>query len=228
MAERTYGQYCGLARALDLVGERWALLLIRDLLVSPKRFTDLRRGLPRIPSNILSTRLRELEEAGVVQRRVLARPETGVVYELTHYGEELEEVVLRLGTWGAARLGEPRPGEVLTPDSMVIALRAMFHPAAAAGVHVSFQFELGPVVFHARVDDGVLADGAGPMPEPDLVISGGPGVRAMFTGEVDAADSVATGLVRLSGPAPDPLALLQTFTEMFRLEVPVDVPVAVA
>ncbi len=228
MAQRTYGQYCGLARALDLVGERWALLLIRDLLVSPKRFTDLRRGLPKIPSNILSTRLRELEEAGVVQRRVLARPETGVVYELTPYGEELEEVVLRLGTWGAARLGEPRPGEVLTPDSMVIALRAMFRPAAAAGVHVGFQFELGPVVFHARVDDGVLADGAGPMPEPDLVISGGPGVRALFTGEVDAADAVATGLVRLSGPAPDPQALLQTFTEVFRLEVPVDVPVAVA
>lgn len=227
MAERNYGQYCGLARALDLVGERWALLLIRDLLVSPKRFTDLRRGLPRIPSNILSTRLRELEEAGVVQRRVLARPETGVVYQLTQYGEGLEEIVLRLGTWGAARLGEPRPGEILTPDSMVIALRAMFRPAAADGLHASFQFELGPVVFHARVDDGVLTDGTGPLPEPDLVIAGGPGVRALFTGEVDATEAVASGLVQLSGSAADLRALLETFTDVFRLAVPAADPVAV-
>ena len=219
MAERSYGQFCGLARALDLVGERWALLLVRDLLVAPKRFTDLRRGLPKIPSNVLSTRLRELEEAGVVQRRVLPLPESGVVYELTEYGQGLEEIVLRLGTWGAARLGEPRPGEVLTPDAMVIALRAMFRPAAAAGRHVGFQFELGPTVFHARVDHGSLTSGAGPLPDADLVISGGPGIRALFTGEVSAADAVADGLVALQG---DP-ALLEAFTEMFRLEVPVAV-----
>lgn len=229
MAERNYGQYCGLARALDLVGERWSLLLIRDLLVSPKRFTDLRRGLPRIPSNILSTRLRELEDAGLVQRRALARPESGVVYELTPYGADLEEIVLRLGTWGAARLGEPRPGEVLTPDSMVIALRAMFRPSAAVGLHAVYQielgqFELGPVVFHARVDDGGLTDGTGPVPPPalpDLVITGGPGIRALFTGEVTAAEAVASGLVQLAGAALDRSALLQAFTEVFRLDVPV-------
>jgi DNA-binding HxlR family transcriptional regulator len=220
MAERNYGQYCGLARALDLVGERWALLLIRDLLVSPKRFTDLRRGLPKIPSNILSTRLRELEEAGVVQRRLLARPESGVVYELTGYGRELEDVVLRLGSWGAARLGDPRPGEVLTADAMVIALRAMFRPTAAAGVHVGFQVELGPVVFHARVDDGALTDGAGPMAEPDLVISGGPEIRALFAGEVSAEEALAGGLVAVHGNE----ALLRTFTELFRLSGRVAVP----
>lgn len=219
MAARSYGQYCGLARALDLVGERWALLLIRDLLVSPKRFTDLRRGLPKIPSNVLSTRLRELEDAGVVQRRVLARPESGVVYELTGDGRDLEEAVLRLGSWGAARLGDPRPGEILTADAMVIALRAMFRPAAAAGVHVGFQFELGAAVFHARVDDGVLTDGAGPMPAtapPDLVICGGPTIRALFAGEVSADQALAGNLVAVRGDE----ALLRTFTELFRLGVP--------
>lgn len=219
MAERSYGQFCGLARALDLVGERWALLLIRDLLVSPKRFTDLRRGLPKIPSNVLSTRLRELEEAGVVQRRALPFPESGVVYELTAYGQELDEIVLRLGTWGAARLGEPRPGEVVTPDAMVIALRAMFRPAAAGGVHAGFQIELGPTVFSARVDDGTLTAGAGPLADPDLVISGGPQLRALFTGEVGPADAIATGLVTLRGDE----RLLPTFTEVFRLETPVGV-----
>jgi DNA-binding HxlR family transcriptional regulator len=217
MAERSYGQFCGLARALDLVGERWALLLVRDLLVSPKRFTDLRRGLPKIPSNILSTRLRELEEAGIVQRRVLPRPDSGVVYELTEYGQELDEIVLRLGSWGAARLGEPRPGEVLTPDSMVIALRAMFRPQGAAGLRAGFQFELGPIVFHARVDDGELRAGVGPLPEPDLIISGGPQTRALFAGEVTAREAVDSELVQLSGAAADPVALLQAFTEAFRL-----------
>ena len=83
MAGRSYGQFCGLSRALELIGERWALLIVRDLLVGPRRFTDLRRGLPRIPTNILSSRLRELEYAGVVRRRVLPRPATSVVYELT-------------------------------------------------------------------------------------------------------------------------------------------------
>jgi DNA-binding HxlR family transcriptional regulator len=214
MAQRSYGQFCGLARALDLVGERWALLLVRDLLVAPKRFTDLRRGLPKIPSNVLSARLRELEEAGVVQRRALPFPESGVVYELTAYGRE-EEVVLRLGTWGAAKLGEPRPGEILTPDALVIALRAMFRPAAAAGVHVGYQLELGPAVVHARVDDGALAAGVGPLPAPDLVITGGPGIRAMFAGEVSADKALATGLVTVTG---DP-GLLRQFTAMFMLGV---------
>src|SRR3981081_3351856 len=95
VTKRAYGQFCGLARAVELLGERWALLVVRDLLVSPKRFTDLRRALPRIPTNVLSDRLRELEDAGVVHRRVLPRPAGSIVYELTEYGEQLEDIVLR-------------------------------------------------------------------------------------------------------------------------------------
>jgi DNA-binding HxlR family transcriptional regulator len=86
---RVYGQYCGFARALELIGERWALLVIRDLLVGPKRFSDLQRGLPKIPSNVLTARLKELEEAGIVRRRAQALPAGGVVYELTEDGREL-------------------------------------------------------------------------------------------------------------------------------------------
>ena len=99
MSRRAYGQYCGFARALELVGERWALLIVRDLLVGPRRFTDLRHGLPRIPTNVLAERLKELEEAGIVQRRVLPRPQSAVVYELTPYGANLEESVMALGRW---------------------------------------------------------------------------------------------------------------------------------
>ena len=97
MVSRAYGQFCGFSRALEVVGERWALLIIRDLLVQPKRFTDLRRGLPGIPTNILTARLKELEAAGIVERRLLPRPDGSVVYELTAYGAELEEVVDALG-----------------------------------------------------------------------------------------------------------------------------------
>src|SRR5438105_7395761 len=128
VAARSYGQFCGLARALELVGERWALLIVRDLLVGPRRFTDLRQGLPRIPTNVLADRLKELEQAGIVRRRVLPRPAASVVYELTEYGSQLDEVVLRLGLWGAQSLGQPRPGEILTADSMVMAMRSTFVP----------------------------------------------------------------------------------------------------
>src|SRR5260370_10158253 len=101
MTMRVYGQYCGFARALEVVGERWALLIVRDLLVGPKRFTDLHRGLAGIPTNILTARLGELEDAGVIRRRALPRPERAIVYELNEYGAELEHVVGPLGLWGA-------------------------------------------------------------------------------------------------------------------------------
>src|SRR3979411_3221280 len=105
MKARAYGQYCGFSRALEAVGERWALLIVRDLLVGPKRFTDLLHGLPGIPSNVLTVRLKERENAGVARRRVLPLPARAVVYELTEYGLELEDVGVALGRWGAESLG---------------------------------------------------------------------------------------------------------------------------
>src|SRR5437879_13347570 len=101
VAPRSYGQFCGIARALELVAERWALLIVRDLLVGPRRFTDLRQGLPRIPTNVLSDRLKELEQSGIVRRRVLPRPAASIVYELTEYGSQLDDVLRPLGLWGA-------------------------------------------------------------------------------------------------------------------------------
>src|SRR4051794_39676028 len=150
--KRTYGQYCGVARALEMIGERWALLIVRDLLVGPKRYTDLRQGLPRIPTNILAARLQELEAAGIVRRRALPRPASAVVYELTEYGSELEEIVIRLGRWGAQSLGARQPGEIITADSMIVALRTTFHPEAARGFRAGYELYFGTVVIHARID----------------------------------------------------------------------------
>src|SRR5262252_580211 len=139
MTDRRYGQYCGLAYALDLVGERWALLIVRDLLIGPRRFTELQQGLPGIPSNVLAARLKELEQNGIVLRRVAPRPAAGVVYDLSDYGRELEEIVLRLGLWGARALAEPRPGDVVTASAVELALRASFRPEAARGLRATFE-----------------------------------------------------------------------------------------
>lgn len=213
MSKRAYGQFCGLVRALEIVGERWALLIIRDLLVGPRRYTDLRQGLPRIPTNILSARLKELEEAGIVRRRVLPRPSGAVVYELTEYGAELEEVVLGLGRWGAKSMTEPGPDDIVTADSLVMALRSTFRPAAAEGADVGYELRLGPIVIHARVHGGRLEAAEGPLPGADLVIETGPAIKALMAGEVKPEDAIARGSVRLTG---DP-ALLTRFAETFRI-----------
>jgi DNA-binding HxlR family transcriptional regulator len=210
---RTYAQYCGLACALELVGERWALLLVRDLLLGPKRFTDLRRGLPRIPSNVLSSRLRELEDAGIVRRRLLPRPSTGIVYELTESGRELEDVVLRLGLWGARTMREPRAEDTLNADSLLLGLRAIFRPEAARGLKASYELRLDGLIAHARVDKGTLQVGEGPLDDPDLVLETDFALRALLTGELSLDEAVESGRLRLVGDRD----LLERFVEVFRI-----------
>jgi DNA-binding HxlR family transcriptional regulator len=211
MSARRYGQFCGVTRALEIVGERWALLIIRDLLVSPKRFTDLRQGLPRIPTNILSTRLKELEEAGVVRRRVLPRPSGAVVYELTEYGQELDDVVMALGRRGAQRLGEPGPDDIVTEDSMIMAMRSTFHPEAAIGRNVRYQLNLGTIVIHMDIDNGHLEVASGEGQDRDIVIEAGPAIKALMAGEITPDEALADGSVKVTGD-PD---LLKQFAETF-------------
>jgi DNA-binding HxlR family transcriptional regulator len=225
---RTYGQYCGVARALEMVGERWALLIIRDLLVGPKRYTDLRSGLPKIPTNVLATRLKELEQAGVVVRRVQPRPSGAVVYELTPYGAELEELVLGLGRWGARSLGELRPGEIATADSLIMALRSTFQPSEAAGLKVRYEVRFGEVVIHARVDDGSLITGEGPLAAADvgapvdLVVQALAPLSPLLSGELSAADALANGIVRITGEPAE----LDRFAALFRIGPPPAVPLS--
>ena len=112
--KRSYGQWCGIARALDIVGERWSLLIVRNLLVGPKRYRDLLDGLPGIGTNLLARRLRDLEGYGVVERAKLPAPASATVYQLTRKGLELEPVVLALGSWGWEYLGEPQPTDAMS------------------------------------------------------------------------------------------------------------------
>jgi DNA-binding HxlR family transcriptional regulator len=213
VSSRTYGQYCGFSRALELVGERWALLIIRDLLVGPKRYSDLQRGLAKIPSNILSDRLKELEEADIVQRRLLPRPSGAVVYELTKAGRDLEAPVIALGRWGAQRLGEPRPDEIVTEDSMATALMTTFRPEAAARANGTYELHVGEIVIHAQVRNGKLAVGRGPLPEADLIIEARPELRAVMAREITPDEALKKKIVRLRGNPK----LFAQFVRMFQI-----------
>ena len=158
---RTYGDGCSIARGLDVIGERWALLVVRELLLGPKRFTDLRRGLPRASPNVLSERLAELERAGVVRRRTLPPPAGSRVYELTEWGLALEETVLALGHWASQSPSPPREVPIASADSIVLALRARFDARAAAGLRATYELQLDEDRFWAEVADAQFQIGRG-------------------------------------------------------------------
>ena len=211
MAAREYGQYCGVTRALELVGERWALLIVRDLLVGPRRYGDLAAGLPRIPSNILAARLEELQAAGVLRRVPHSRV---IVYELTPYGRELEPVVIALGAWGFKAMGEPREEQVITPDSMTMALRTAFRPQVAATLPAtaySGRFDHAELLI--RVDGPTLDVTRGEAPA-DLSFVAGPGIRRLISGELTPDGAIAAGVVEVLGGRRD---LLGRFASTFHL-----------
>jgi DNA-binding HxlR family transcriptional regulator/putative sterol carrier protein len=217
VSNRTYSQYCGLAHALDLVGERWALLVVRELLLGPKRFTDLAGGLPGIGTNVLSTRLRELEREGLVTRRMLPPPAASVVYELTEYGRELERPLLELGRWGAESLGMRTSGQTLRSGWLGVAMLAFFRPDAERELHATFELDLTDSIFHARVEGDRVAVSDGPATDPDLVLEAdNDALVRLLAGALDPAEATAAGAVRLHG---DPM-LLPRFVEAFRFGLP--------
>ncbi len=206
MATRTprgFGQYGGVARALEKVGERWALLIVRDLLSGARRYSDLKAGLPRIPTNILSDRLKELSEAGVIRRVPTIRGG----YELTPLGRALEPAVLALERWGWAAVGELRDDEVLTADALAVALRAAFRAPAAGAAPSEYVIHIGEVSVSAIVVGGtidVVPVGPNALPQParrattgsrapDLLELRIPaaGLRAVLSGDVQRAEVIA-------------------------------------
>jgi DNA-binding HxlR family transcriptional regulator len=150
---RTHDDGCGIAHASDLLGQRWALLVVRELLLGPKRFTDLRTGIPDVSPSVLGQRLRELEASGLVVRRKLVPPAAAQVYELTDWGRELEPAVLALGRWASHSPSFPvRAG--MGPDSVVLALKTTFQPEKADGLDARYELWLGEIPYEIRVRDG--------------------------------------------------------------------------
>jgi DNA-binding HxlR family transcriptional regulator len=171
LSERSYKQYCGVARALDLVGERWALLVVRELALGPKRFTDLRRGLPGIATNVLSLRLRQLERDGVIARRQLPPPAPAQVYELTEHGRELVPIILDLGRWGASTMGRRSPEQAIRAEWLALALKAFFDPEAADGLSATIGLDLDGARFTIRLDGSRLEVTPGQDGAVDLAVA---------------------------------------------------------
>jgi DNA-binding HxlR family transcriptional regulator len=153
---KTHSQYCSVARALDVVGDRWTLLIVRELSLGPRRFTDLVDGVPGISRNLLAQRLRELEHDAVVERRALPPPAARQVYALTDDGRELAAAMLPLAAWGVRRLGKRRRGEAYRPHWAALAMAAFADRSATVGVRETYQFLVDDEAFHFRVDDGQL------------------------------------------------------------------------
>lgn len=213
MRNRGYGQFCGLARAAEVVGQRWTLLILRDLMVSSRRYSDLASGLPGIPSNLLSTRLKELEADGLVRRVARAGADRSVVYTLTPRGRALQPALDALARWGAADLHQPRAGEIVTEASLVSALRVASAGGVPPGRRLTFTVRVGDALAHALVADGTVVVEPGPAPDADLEIIGGPGFRDLLAGVLEPADALARDLVEVAG---DP-ALLADFVAIFQV-----------
>src|SRR5262245_5747079 len=160
-SRKNYGQYCPVARTLDIVGERWTLLVIRDLMMGPKRYTDLREGLPGIATDILTARLRTLEAAGFIRRRELPRPAPATVYELTELGDRLRPAILALGQAGLSTLDAPEPGEDVRPERLVVGLRASFRRDEFADLTETYELVIDAEPFAVEVRNGAIATSPG-------------------------------------------------------------------
>ena len=213
---RSYDDGCAAAHALDLVGERWALLVVRELLLGPKRFTDLRSGLPGASPNVLSQRLRELEGTGVVRRRKLPPPAASKVYELTEWGLELEPVIVRLGRWGARSPSKPRDA-ALGVDSLILSLRTMFDPRAGEGLTASYELRLGEDRFRAEVAEGRFEVERGTADRPDAIVEADSVTLAglVYEGR-DLAEAIRSGEVRIEGDG----SAVECFLRLFPLPEP--------
>ena len=197
---RSYAQLCGVATACDVIGDRWTPLVVRDLLLGPLRFSDLAVGLPGIGTNTLTERLKHLETAGVIRRRLLPLPDAGTVYELTDYGRELEPILMALGRWGTRSMG-------LLPTN--VASRSRWLAAALLAFHDDNKRVAQPTTWELRLTDGpftISAEGneliivAGAPDDADAVVTASDGdLHRLMTHQLTPAEALATGAVALAG-----------------------------
>jgi DNA-binding HxlR family transcriptional regulator len=209
---RSYLQLCGTATALDIVGGRWTPLIVRDLMLGPLRFGDLADGLPGIGANTLTARLKHLEAAGVIGRRLLPLPERGTVYELTDYGRELEPILLALGRWGTKSMGN-LPADVATRSRWLVGAMLAFHDESRpVAKPTTWELRLSDGSFAARAEGTALTITAGAPEDADLVITTDDGtMHALLTRQISPDDAVVSGDLTLDGDA----SALPRFIDLF-------------
>jgi DNA-binding HxlR family transcriptional regulator/putative sterol carrier protein len=200
MAEHRYHQYCGLARALDIAGDRWTLLIVRELMPGARRFTDLIDGLPGVSRKLLTERLRALESEGIVARNELPPPAARQVYELTEDGRDLAEAMVPLVAWGARRLGERAPNESFRARWAALAMATFADREAARGVSETYQYLVGDSAFHFVVDDGSIQLREGRASDPAVVLTTDEETFAdIASGKTTGSLAAATGAMTITG-----------------------------
>jgi len=200
--KRSYGQHCTVARALDVVGERWTLLLVRELSTGPKRFKDLLEGLPGIGSNLLAGRLKALEGEGIVRRSTLPPPAGSNVYELTRLGRGLEPVIVALSRWGARLLGSPGEDDEVRAGWAAVAMRSALGPEASGGRPSTYGFRIDGEAFHVRVGHGgeevEARQGSAPDPNP-VVVGDSETLIAVASGKRSLDEALESGALLIEG-----------------------------
>lgn len=206
MTSRSYNQYCGLAYALDIVGERWTLLIVRELMAGPRRFTDLIEGLPGISTNLLSERLKSLEQQGMLSRRTLPPPAGSTVYELTSLGQALEKTLLELGKWGSQFVPPSSEGAtVLHVGSYALTLKTFFRPEQAQGVTETYELHIDNEVLQVQITPGEIQVRQGETRKADVIFQTDmPSYLGLLQRQIQPDEAVSRGLIQIEG---DPGAL---------------------
>jgi DNA-binding HxlR family transcriptional regulator len=201
-AARSYAQLCGIATGLDLIGERWALLIVRDLLLGPLRFGDLAEGLPGIGTNTLTARLKQLETTGVIARRLLARPDRGIAYELTDYGRELEPILMALGRWGTRSMNR-LPEHVTARSRWLVAAMLAFHDEAQAlPGPTTWELRLRDGTYTAQAVGATFTVRAGAPDDPDVIATiDDEDLHQLLTGHRSVAQAISAGRLTVHGEA---------------------------
>ncbi|MGI5524505.1 winged helix-turn-helix transcriptional regulator [Micromonospora sp. CA-259024] len=210
MTQRTYQDACGAARAMDIVGERWALLIVRELIFGPKRFGDLKAGLPKASQNVLSQRLRELEQSGIVRRVQLGPPASVHAYELTGRGQQLESTLIELSRWGAGLPAES-DGEMST-DAFMLLLKALYRPPAVAPVTARLRLQVGTDAFEVEVTPSGISVARGRTGHADVTVTGAVTVlrHLMFDG-TPLRSAMSAGEIEVHGDVPTAERFFQLF-----------------
>jgi DNA-binding HxlR family transcriptional regulator len=219
MNTRSYNQYCGLAYALDIVGERWTLLIVRELVAGPRRFTDLAGGLPGISTNLLAERLKQLEQQAVIRRRRLPPPAGSTVYELTALGQSLEPALIELGRWGSQFVPASAEGaSLLNVGSYALTLKTFFRPELARDVDETYELRVDDEVLHVRIREGEIDVRQGAAPAARMVLHADmPTYLALLGGQLQPDDAIAGGRIRVAGD----VAALRRFLRICELPSPV-------
>jgi DNA-binding HxlR family transcriptional regulator len=210
--KRTYREDCAIARSLDLLGQRWTLLIVRDLFLGPQRYTDLQAGLPGIASDILTARLRTLEDEGLVRRRELPPPAPASVYELTEAGRRLGPLIRTLGEVGLTLLDAPAPGQAINPGPVVMSLNLTFRADEVPDLTETYGLEIDGRAFTVAVDRGTVITERGAPASPAATFRTDPrALVALLRGEQTAAAAVASRAMEVEGDA----GALERFTAAF-------------